>query len=300
MAKRAYQELRTLIALPDPAARKTMRKTLQEEGLLHCREIGELPALVEKITQADPDLLITQLDDSWDSAGFITRIRHGQTGANPFMVIIALLPKADPVLVGRVIEAGADDLLLPPWIGRAVMERLDNFAYGRKPFLVTHDYVGPERRSFFREDMPMPATLQVPNPVQWLSSGKDDRAAFRKKVEKALEEVNLRKIKSHGTQLRRLADQIVETYATGGHSALLPLAASLLETAEDLAHRAANTEFAPAIELTAGLRALCERLLRADREPRAEEISVLPSLADAVGNALYWHEKDPLPNALTR
>lgn len=299
MAKRAYQELRTLIALPDPALRKALRKSLQEEGMLHCREIGELPALAEKIEAADPDLLITQLDDSWDSAGLIRRLRHGQTAANPFMVIIAALPVAAPVLVGRVIEAGADDLLLPPWQGRAVMERLDNFAHGRKPFLVTHDYVGPERRSFFREGEPMPATLQVPNPVQWLSSGKDDRAAFRKKVEQALEAVNVRKIKSHGTQLRRLADQIVEAFAQGGHIAILPLAQSLLHSAEDLERRAANTEFAPAIELAAGLRTLCERFLREEREPRADEVSVLPSLAGAVSNALYWHEKDPLPAAFT-
>ncbi|GEM_PF-4974262 len=299
MAKRTYQELRTLIALPDPAARKTLRKSLQEEGLLHCREIGELPALGEKIGQADPDLLLVQLDDAWNSGELITRIRHGLTPANPFMVIIALLPAASPVLVGRVIEAGADDLLLPAWLGRLVMDRLDNFVHGRKPFLVTHDYVGPERRSFLREGEPPPPTIDVPNPVQWLSAGKDDRAAFRKRVEQALDAVNLRKIKSHSKQLRRVADQIVEAFAKGGHNAILPLVRSMLESAEELVHRATNTEFAPIIELTTGLQTLCERLLREDRTPRAEEISVLPSLADAVSNALYWHEKDPLPAALT-
>jgi len=299
LGKRGYQELRTLIALPDPAARKALRKSLQEEGLLHCREIGELPALAEKIGQADPDLLLIQLDDDWNSGELITRIRHGDTAANPFMVIIALLPAAVPALVGRVIEAGADDLLLPAWLGRLVMDRLDNFVHGRKPFLVTHDYVGPERRSFHREGEPPPATIEAPNPVQWLSAGKDDRAAFRKKVAQALEAVNLGKIKSHGRQLRRVADQIVVAFAKGGHGAILPLAQSLLESADDLVRRAANTEFAPAIELTAGLRTLCERLLREDRVPRPEEISVLPSLADAVSNALYWHEKDPLPAALT-
>ena len=295
MVKRAYQELRTLIALPDPAARKTLRKSLQDEGLLHCREIGELPALAEKIGQADPDLLLVQLDDDWNSGELIRHIRHGQTAANPFMVIIALLPAAVPALVGRVIEAGADDLLLPAWLGRLVMDRLDNFVHGRKPFLVTHDYVGPERRSFHREGEPVPATIDAPNPVQWLSIGKEDRAAFRKKVSQALELVNLRKIKSHGTQLRRLADQIVVAFAKGGHEATLPLVRSLMDTADDLVRRAADTEFAPAIELATGLRTLCERLAREDRAPRQEEISVLPSLADAVGNALYWHEKDPLP-----
>ncbi len=297
--KWGYESLRTLVALPDPVVRKTLRKTLQAEGLLHCREIAEMPALIDHLSRTDPDLLITALDEgAWDTADLIRQIRNSTLGRNPFMVVITLLQSPSPSLVGRAVTAGTDDLLLAPWLGRLVLDRLDNFAQGRKPFLITHDYIGPERRSFYRDGQPAPPTIEVPNPVQWLSAGNDDRAVFRRKIEQALEMVNLRKIKSCGGQLRFFADRAVENFAKGGHAAILPTIRALLDAADEMVRRAADTDFAPAIELTSGLRALCTRLLREDRPPRKEEVAVLPSLADAVVNALYWNEKDPLPAAM--
>lgn len=297
--KWGYDALRTLIALPDPVVRKTLRKTLQTEGLLHCREIAELPVLIDHLGRTEPDLLITALDEgAWDTADLIRQIRNSTLGRNPFMVVITLLQTPSPSLVSRAVNAGADDLLLAPWLGRLVLDRLDNFAQGRKPFLITHDYIGPERRSFYREGTPPPPTVEVPNPVQWLSAGNDDRVVYRRKIEQALQMVNLRKIKSCGGQLRFLADRAVENFAKDGHAGILPTIRTLLEVADEMVQRAANTDFAPAIELTSSLRALCHRLLREDRTPRTEEVAVLPSLADAVVNAIYWNEKDPLPAAL--
>jgi CheY-like chemotaxis protein len=296
--KWGYESLRTLVALPDPVVRKTLRKTLQGEGLLHCREIAEMPVLIDHLSRTEPDLLITALDDgAWDTADLIRQIRHSALGRNPFMVVITLLQSPSPSLVSRAVDAGADDLLLAPWLGRLVLDRLDNFAQGRKPFLITHDYIGPERRSFYRDGQPPPPTIEVPNPVQWLSAGHDDRVLFRRKIEQALELVNLRKIKSCGSQLRFLADRAVETFAKDGHAGIRPTIRALLAAADEMVRRAADTDFAPAIELTTSLRALCNRLLREDRTPRPEEVAVLPALADAVVNALYWNEKDPLPAA---
>lgn len=300
-AKLGYDELRTLVALPDAIARKGLRKTLVNEGMLHCREVAEMPVLLEKIHQSDVDLLITTFNEQWDSADVIRKVRHSALGSNPFMVIIVLLDKPDPAVVGKVVNAGADDLLLPPWLGQLVIERLDNFAKGRKPFLITHDYIGPERRNVARQEGGLVSpTMDVPNPVQWLNDGNADRAAFRKKIETALEAVNLRKIKSVGGQLRWLADRTVEQYAKGGQSAIQPNILSLLEASDEMARRAANTDFAPALELTAGLREICLRLQNAGRAPKSDEVAVLPALADAVIKALYWNDKDPLPKAMTK
>lgn len=294
--KWAYDELRTLVALPDAAARKSLRKTMVTEGMLHCREIGEMPVLVEKIQQSPPDLLITTINPQWDTADLIRKVRNNALGANPFMVIIVLLERPDPAVVNKVVNAGADDLLLPPWLGRLVIDRLDNFAQGRKPFLVTHDYIGPERRTVARQDGGLVSpTMDVPNPVQWLSEGNSNRDHFRKKISAALEQVNLRKIKSAGGQLRYLADRIVEQFAEGGQPAILPGIQSMLEAADEMVRRAANTDFAPAIELTTGLRELCLRLQNTGRAPKLDEIAVLPALADAVVKVIYWNDKEPLP-----
>lgn len=300
-SKLGYDELRTLVALPDAVARKGLRKTLVNEGMLHCREVGELPVLVEKIQQSDPDLLITTVAEGWDTSDLIRKVRHNAIGANPFMVIIVLLEKPDPAIVGKAVNAGVDDLLLPPWLGRLVIERLDNFAQGRKPFLVTHDYIGPERRTVPRQDSGVVSpTMDVPNPVQWLSEGNTDRDAFRKKIQLALEQVNLRKIKSAGGQLRYLADRIVEQFVEGGQAAIQPTIVSLLEAADEMARRAAHTAFAPALELTAGLREICLRLQNTGREPKQEEVAVLPALADAVVKAIYWNDKEPLPKVAAK
>jgi hypothetical protein len=297
--KWGYDDLRTLVALPDAIGRKGLRKTLVNEGMLHCREVAEMPVLIDKIRQSAPDLLITTVNDQWDSGDLIRKVRHGALGENPFMVSIVLLDQPVPAMVNRVVNAGADDLLLPPWLGRLVIDRLDNFAQGRKPFLVTHDYIGPERRTMQRRDDALVSpTMDVPNPVQWLSDGNADREAFRKKIEAALEMVNLRKIKSTGGQLRWLADRAVAQFAEGGQPAIQPSIRSLLEAADEMVRRAANTDFAPAIELTSGLRTLCLRLQKSDRAAKVEEVAVLPSLADAVAKALYWNEKDPMPKTL--
>jgi len=294
--KWGYDALRTLVALPDPATRRTLRKTLQAEGLMHCREVAEMPALADHLARGEPDLLIVALDEqNWDSSGLIREIRQGTIGKNPFMMVIVLLQTPSPVLVTRAVDAGTDDLLLAPWLGRLVLDRLDNFVQGRKPFLITHDYIGPERRAFYREGSPTPQTVQVPNPVQWLSAGNDDRAAYRKQVTQALEAVNLNKIKSCGGQLRFLADRTVEVFSQSGHAAIVPIVRALLDSADEMARRAANTDFAPAIELTASLRGLCQRLLREERAPRPDVVAVLPVLAEAVFSAMYWHEKDALP-----
>jgi DNA-binding NarL/FixJ family response regulator len=294
--KWGYDELRTLIALPDDTARKSLRKTMVTEGMLHCREVGELPVLVEKIQQSAPDLLITTINPQWDTAELIRKVRHHALGANPFMVIIVLLEKPDPAVVNKVVNAGADDLLLPPWLGRLVIDRLDNFAQGRKPFLVTHDYIGPERRSMPRQDNgAVSPTMEVPNPVQWLSEGNADRDLFRKKIHAALEQVNLRKIKSAGGQLRYLADRIVEQFVEGGQAAIQPNLQAMLDAADEMGRRAANTDFAPALELTSGLREICLRLQNRERAPKTDEVAVLPALADAVIKAIYWNDKEPLP-----
>jgi len=296
--KLAYDELRTLVALPDAGARQALRKDLQSEGLLYCREVAALPALRDKLKQSDADLLIISLEEGqWDAAALIREVRLSAVGTNPFMVIIVLLEEPTPRTVSAVVNAGADDLLLSPWLGRLLVARLDGFARGRKPFMVTHDYIGPERRGLLREDEDAPQSIDVPNPVQWLNAGNADREAFRLKIEGALLQVNRLRIKSSGGQLRFLAELAVERFSAGGHVAILPTVRSLLEASDDMVRRAANTDYAPAIELTSGLRVLCQRLLREKREPRQDEIAVLPSLAGAVLDAIHLHEAEAPPAA---
>lgn len=69
---------------------------------------------------------------------------------DPFTPIIAVLSEASPGTVRRGVDSGADDLLIHPWSEGYLDQRLQNIIHNRKPFVVTSDYVGPDRRSVRR------------------------------------------------------------------------------------------------------------------------------------------------------
>jgi DNA-binding response OmpR family regulator len=279
---------RTVVALPDPTASKNIRKTLQDAGFSHCREVASLPKLEERLASDDVDLLITTLNDrGWDSGDLIRRIRHGELG-NPFMIIMVLLDQPVPAMVNKVVGAGADDLLLAPWLGRLVLGRLEVLIHGRKPFFVTHNYVGPERRTQRRSTDP--PTLDVPNPLQWLTVAKGSREDLQLAVDEARRDVSQSKVRNCGNQLRFLADRVVANFNAGGQAAIIVDMQTLLSTSAELRLHAADTRFSPAIELAESLSILSQRLLQSGRTPRVEEVAVLPTLADAVVAAISEHE----------
>lgn len=291
---------RTLVALPEAADRKNLRKIVQEAGFGHCREVADLVNLEERLGGQDVDLLITTLNDrGWDSTALIRRNRLGLLG-NPFMLIMVLIDQPNPAIVNRVVDAGADDLLLPPWLDRLVTARLDLMLHGRKAFIVTHDYVGPERRVQTREGSASPVPVEVPNPLELMAFNITSREEMKILTERAREEINLHKIKTCGNQLRFLADRVVANYAAQGHGAILSDVQVMMAASNELMTRAVNTHFAPAIELTESLGRLCQRLVREDRQPRPDEIAILPSLADAVIISIYNNEPEPLPAVLLR
>ncbi len=286
---------RTLVALPDANARKNLVKMMRSAGFTHTREVATLPQLVELLSHSDVDLLITTLNDrDWDSFDLIRRIRTGAVG-NPFILIMVLLDAPWPAIVNRVVNSGADDLLLAPWQERLVLGRLDGLLHGRKRFVVTHDYVGPERRNNqSRPGSALAQAVDVPNPMHMLTIGPGNRETLKRAVNDAQDAINLAKIKSFGHQLRYLADRIVATFAENGPAAIIPDILTMLASADELAERAVDTHFSPAIELTESLRVLCHRLSREDRVARAAEVGVLPSLADAVIAALQASEAETL------
>jgi CheY-like chemotaxis protein len=292
------EKSRTLVALPDAASRRSLRKIIQEAGYTHCREVGSLPELADKLAGGEVDMLITTMNErGWDSGDLIRRVRRGALG-NPFIIIMVMLDDPSPNVVNRVVNCGADDLLLAPWLDRLVLGRLETLLHGRKRFLVTHDYVGPERRSQQRPGAQAAPAMDVPNPMHWLTVVGGKREHLDQAIAHSREDLNCSRIKSCGSQLRFLADRVVANFAANGHAAIIGDIQVMLAAAEELAHRAVDTDFAPAIELAEGLKTLCQRLVREERAARAAEVGVLPQLADAVLMAIYNAEPEPLSEKL--
>jgi hypothetical protein len=76
----------------------------------------------------------------------IQMLRQGTHGYNPFIVIIVTAWEKTNTLVSRVLNSGADDLILRPFSTKLMGERIEAHIERRKGFVITHDYVGPDRR----------------------------------------------------------------------------------------------------------------------------------------------------------
>ncbi len=230
------------------------------------------------------DLVITVPEVMEGSLGTtLQEMRHSRLGENPFVVVVTLVDTADADLVRDLIDAGADDVLRLPLSPAQVLERLDGFVVGRKPFVVTHDYVGPDRRGGDRPGTQPAATLAVPNPVRWQVVPNSDRVPLPEQILNANARINVHKMKCYAVQVAYLVEEIVLAHGrVGGHAALLEQSAELALVAADLSLRKSRSGFAHAGELAQSLHALCLRLARSDRQARDIEVEILPTLARAI------------------
>jgi DNA-binding response OmpR family regulator len=258
--------------------------TLRSHGLRNQFDAHTANGLRTGFRNGDMDLIITTPEVmAGDLGPTLQKMRHSRLGENPFVVVITLVDNADPDLVRQLIEAGADDVLLLPIAPSALMERLDGFVIGRKPFVVTHDYVGPDRRLGDRIDSQPAATLEVPNPVRWQVVPNSDKTPLSDQIRHASARINVHKMKCYAVQVAYLVEHIVDAYVRPeGHIEMLTHAANLANVSEDLAFRMSHSGFAHAGELALSLCSLCGRLARADRQARDVEVEILPTLARAI------------------
>ena len=105
---------------------------------------------------------------------------------NPFVVIIVTAWEKSTGLINKVVSSGADDLLLRPFSTAQLGVRIESHVDRRKNFVITTDYVGPDRRKdtnrasnaeLFEPPNSLKAILGVESPLA-PASGKSDLAAL--------------------------------------------------------------------------------------------------------------------------
>ncbi len=147
MSRFYYDTADTLIFDPVATNRTATRSALYNLGFRRIEAVGTINSLTESMKRRPPDLAICEAQGVADElCMMIQELRQGARGYNPFTVIIVTAWDQSLGLVGRVINSGADDLLLRPFSTAALGQRISTHVERRKGFVVTSDYVGPDRR----------------------------------------------------------------------------------------------------------------------------------------------------------
>ncbi len=213
---------------------------------------------------------------------FIRDIRHNKTGTNPFVVIITMVPPDHTESVKRAMAAGTDDIIVKPAKEEQLLQRLKRVMMNREAFIVTADYVGPDRRGKNR-----PAAIRRINVLNTLlekASGRDiDAAGVKEAVELCMTDVLQARLESNGLRLSFVCNLILEAYRTKAiapalHEHLLALADVLKDSART-AGRISDHETAVLCgSLSADVTAIAGRYTA----PTDKDLDLLQKLSKAV------------------
>lgn len=165
--KADYGAVEVVIALDNLVVRRGLAEALRYSGFAHIAEAGAVEDLRALLQEKSFDVVVTgsELRGKF-VGGMVSELRAGRLSHHAFPVVMIYLSQGAPEHVSKVIDGGPDDMLLLPVVPGQLMARLEILAERRKPFIVTHDYIGPDRRKEPRPGAQTVPLLDVPNPLK--------------------------------------------------------------------------------------------------------------------------------------
>jgi len=263
MGRLAYDTTETLIFDPVAANRTATRAALYTLGFRRIETIASLETFADAIRLNPPDLALCEMQGAGgDLCKVIQDLRQGAAGFNPFIVIIVTAWEKSAGLVTRVVNSGADDLLLRPFSTAQLGSRIDTHVERRKSFVVTSDYVGPDRRKDFKR----PSNVELFDPPNSLKMKAKDRlspeaAAHRLEAElrAARERLNTEKLRRDVFQISILW-RLMQEHIPGALTYTQELE-KVARLTKGVARRCQDTDFETAIAWCDSVGAAVEGLL---------------------------------------
>jgi len=142
-----YGAAEVLLFDPVPAHRGTTRSTLGMLGFKQVVATSDVNEVAQNLAQKPFDVLIADLTaESERICKLVRDIRQGVVGGNPFLTVLLTTWGVREDALNAVMNSGADDVLIRPYSVAFLAERVRTLVDARKAFVVTADYIGPDRR----------------------------------------------------------------------------------------------------------------------------------------------------------
>lgn len=243
--KLSFEHADALIYDPVAANGETTRAGLFALGFRKLDVVVTLEQMAEHLRLHTPDLIVCEVAGAESElCKLVQSLRQGLTGTNPFAAVLATTWRREGGLVNMVINSGADDLLARPYSLDLLTERLWLVVEQRRGFVVTCDYIGPDRRRDPRSERKS-ELLEVPNSLRLKAAGGVNREEAERVIAEVVAhgkaEINAEKLRRDAFQLClqwRLIEQ--RRPNTRDLSDMLDRMGAL---ATEVKHRSAQTEY---------------------------------------------------------
>lgn len=277
-----YHHVRVRIGVADPILLQAVRGTLYHLGCRDMAFTGSLADLRASVVTDPVDLLIVDIGLDPGVPGMVSEIRHGDLGKNPFVPVVGVTSHPSRETVQTAVDCGVDDLIPHPWTTGYLDERLEKLIQGRRPFVVTSDYIGPDRRAAIRPGHQPVQPIPVPNPLRAKALERMSDEALERAIEATAALLNADKIRRLSELVVRLVNELENRTADGEGMSPLSQACldKMLTASESIIKRAANTSYAPATTLCRTIQATARDLRDNMEVGEVPDVALLRPLID--------------------
>jgi DNA-binding response OmpR family regulator len=262
MSRLSYDSVDVLIYDPVSANRTATRATLYALGFRRTESVSTIEAFVESMQKNPPDIALCEAQGATDElCATIQQMRQGGAGYNPFVVIIATAWEKTTSLINKVVSSGADDLLLRPFSTALLGQRIEAHIERRKGFVITTDYVGPDRRT----DSARASNAELFEPPNSLKMKAKERLSAEVIAKRLETELRGAREKLTSEKLRRDSFQVCILWRLLQEQSIMPGQiphdlTKLITLTRSIETRARDTEFEPAVEWCVSILAAAEGL----------------------------------------
>ncbi len=210
MENYSFENIRVFVGDPNREVRDGIRGGLYGQGFRYIMVTDRMSVIETAVATNKVDLMVcdTELPDG-DLYDLVYKIRHHELGDNPFIVVTALITEPTPKMVKKIFDAGCDDLIQKPISTGLLFERVLNLARNRKPFVVTSDYIGPNRRTKPRPGIQQIPRIDVPNPLKAKATDNTSAEDIQAEIDKVANVLNEQKMERHAYQIAYLVERVV-------------------------------------------------------------------------------------------
>lgn len=278
-------QIHVLLAEPDRNSRHYIRDILLNAGFRNLMITSSYEQVEQGFEVNSPELIISSPDlPGGDVCELMYRVRHHEIGRNPFLVAIMLIAAPTRELVKRVIDSGCDDLIGKPMTLKALMDRITAIIISRRMFVVTTDYLGPDRHKGSFREARFPR-VEVPNILA--AKAKGEPLPSQAAIDATIAEINQRKMEVHAQQIGLLIDEVVPLLQAGTvDDRVRAQTKQLIILAEDINCRLVGTKFAHVQELCGSLMTVTRAIHGNLGAPAVRDIQLLKPLSQAIYTAL--------------
>jgi DNA-binding response OmpR family regulator len=262
MSKLSFDSVDVLIYDPVSSNRTATRAAMYSLGFRKTETVSTLEAFLESCQKSPPDIALCEAQGQAEElCALIQQMRQGGAGYNPFIVIIVTAWEKNTALINRVVTSGADDLLLRPFSTALLGQRIEAHVDRRKGFVITTEYVGPDRR----RDTSRASNVELFDPPNSLKMKAKDRLPTEEIARRLDLELKTAREKLTTEKLRRDSFQVAILWRLLQDQPLLPgkPPADLLKLqglAKSIEERAKESEFESAMEWCQSVLASAEGL----------------------------------------